>query len=132
MVKDLMTTDVYTLTPKDTITAAADLMKIMSIRHIPIVEKDRLVGLLTHRDYVNNCLAKLTDQDRKKSRDIFSKVPISKIMTRQVRTVTATSKVSQAAKLFLEHKIGCLPVITGDKVAGILTESDFIKAFNAA
>lgn len=127
-VKDLMTSEVHTIAPKDAISLIDDLMQMLNIRHIIVAEDKNLKGVVTQRDFYKNNLSSLTDADGTKSREIFSKVPVSKIMVPNPTTVSPETPLPEAAKILFEKKFGCLPVVEEGKVVGILTESDFVKA----
>jgi acetoin utilization protein AcuB len=110
-----MTRDPETLGPKRTVAEARALMDAGGYRRMPIVDNGRLVGIIS-------------DRDVRRHRDALS-TPIENAMTRDPVTVTVASSVEQAARLMLKHKIGGLPVMEHDKLVGILTTTDVLKAF---
>jgi len=111
-----MTRDPETLGPKRTVAEARVLMDAGGFRRMPIVDNGRLVGIISDRDV------------RRYQRDELS-TPIEKAMTRDPVTLTTATSVEQAARLMLKHKIGGLPVMEHDKLVGILTTTDVLKAF---
>lgn len=127
-VKDIMTRDVFTLNALDSLSAAKDLMNLARIRHIPIVDKTgRFVGLLTHRDILAATISELAGIDRATQEEIEAGIPIHEIMQTDVVTVSLDSSLRDAARMLLEEKYGCLPVICEDKLCGIITEADFLR-----
>lgn len=127
-VKDIMTRDVFTLNYKDSLSAAKDLMNLARIRHIPIVDdKGNFVGLVTHRDILAATVSELAEMDRDTQNAIESGIPVSEIMQLDVVTVAAEMPLQRAAKLLLEEKFGCLPVVCKGKLCGIITEADFLR-----
>lgn len=127
-VKDIMTRDVFTLNKLDNLSAAKDLMDLARIRHIPIVDEDgHFVGLLTHRDILAATISELAGIDRNTQDEIEAGIPIQEIMQTDVVVVSMDVPLKNAARMLLEEKYGCLPVICGDKLCGIITEADFLR-----
>jgi len=127
-VKDIMTKDVFTLNKHDSLSAAKDLMSLARIRHIPVVdEAGRFVGLLTHRDILAATISELAGIDRETQDEIEAGIPIGEIMQTDVVAVDPEMSLKEAARLLLEEKYGCLPVVAGRKLCGIITEADFLR-----
>lgn len=110
-----MTDDPVTLAPDAPVMDAKDLMEGMGFRRIPIVEGERLVGILT-RGIVQ----------RIPGRDIG--VPVSKYMQTEPITIDPYAPLDEAVLLMRQHKIGGLPVVSKGKLVGILTESNVFDA----
>jgi CBS domain-containing membrane protein len=129
-VRDLMTPDPYTLQPRDTLAALYDLMDTHRVRHVPIVDRDgELVGLLTHTDLAMTALGSFSDLPLSQERDLLQRRRIREVMVTEVETVDADTSLAEAASTLFENKIGCLPVVEGNRLVGILTESDFVRRF---
>ncbi len=127
-VSDLMTTNLYTLSESDTLRTAKLAMAEHRIRHIPIVDGDnRFLGVLTQRDVLALTVSSLADLDAEESEALDTTIPLREVMSRNILTVDPKTSLREAAELMLERKIGCLPVVTGDYLIGILTEADFLK-----
>jgi CBS domain-containing protein len=126
-VKDLMTSNVVTLDHNESLATADDLMKLGRIRHILVVDEDGcLAGVLSQRDlFLGGLLKALGYGAHAKARALATMV-VKEAMTAEVITTTPDTSLSEAAQVMLKHKIGCLPVLDEDKIAGILTESDFV------
>jgi CBS domain-containing protein len=123
-----MTKDVFTLNQLESLSAAKDLMDLARIRHIPIVDdQGKFVGLLTHRDILAATISGLAGIDRETQDEIESGIPIREIMQTDVVTVSAELSLKEAARLLLEEKYGCLPVVCEEKLCGIITEADFLR-----
>jgi CBS domain-containing protein len=123
-----MTKDVFTLNQLESLSAAKDLMDLARIRHIPIVDdQGKFVGLLTHRDILAATISELAGIDRETQDEIESGIPIREIMQTDVVTVGAELSLKEAARLLLEEKYGCLPVVCEEKLCGIITEADFLR-----
>jgi CBS domain-containing membrane protein len=129
-VRDLMTPSPFTLGPRDTLAALYDLMDNHRVRHVPIVDADgELVGLLTHTDLAMTALGSLSDLPLSQERDLLQRRRIREVMVTEVETVDPETPLSEAASTLFENKIGCLPVVEGSRLVGILTESDFVRRF---
>ena len=127
-VADIMTKSVYSLRETDTLLSARALMKLQRIRHIPIVTGDTMfIGLLTHRDLLSATVSQLAGVDPETQDEIDAGIPIKEIMRTDLKTVESSATVKSAAELLLNHKYGCLPVVDGGRLVGILTEADFLK-----
>ncbi len=128
LVRDLMATELVTLTEDDTLAHAQRCMARGRIRHLPVVRGRRLVGLLTHRDLLAAAFSIFAEVEASEQRRIFVTVPVVEAMHRDLVTVGPDVPVKQAAAILLENKYGCLPVVdeTHDLV-GILTEADFLR-----
>jgi CBS domain-containing protein len=118
-VADFMTRDLVTVRASDDVALAESLLRLGGIRHLPVVQDGRLVGLLTQRD-----LLRTGEAGRPAARD----VKVSEVMTRDVTTVRPTTGLAQAARMMLERKFGCLPVCDeAGALVGIVTEADFVR-----
>lgn len=127
-VKDMMTTEVFSLKATDTLKTARSMMSLARIRHIPIVGTDNgFIGLLTHRDILQASISRFADVDSSVQDEIDSGIPISEIMREDVTVVSPLLDIRDAAELLLNHKYGCLPVVQDGVLVGILTEADFLK-----
>ncbi len=132
-VKDLMTTKVFTVTPNDLIDRVFFLIHYEKLRHLPVVEKGKVVGIISDRDMYkalgpkSNSKVIETNSDNTELHVVVKKV--RHIMKRGVITVTADTLASEAANLMTEHRIGALPVVEKEKLIGILTSTDILKVF---
>lgn len=119
-VADIMTRDPVTLDEADDLGLADEIFYLGRLRHLPVVRKKKLVGLVTHRDFLK-ALAKRGEQRGKTAL-------AGEVMTRKVTTVSPATPLRKALRTMVRNKFGCLPVVseTGALV-GILTESDAAK-----
>ena len=127
-VSELMSTDLVTLTEDETLAHAQRCMRRGRIRHLPVIRGRRLVGLLTHRDLLSASFSIFAEIGSEEQRRVFVQIPVREVMHRDVTTVRADLAVAQAARILLESKFGCLPVVgEGDRLEGIVTEADFLR-----
>jgi acetoin utilization protein AcuB len=116
-VKSWMVTEVITASPEDTVEEAIQLMRRFSIRHIPIIENGKLVGLVTE----SNLRAYLSSEKLQ--------LPLKEVMILNPITVDPETSIDEAARIIYKYKIGGLPVITEGKLVGIITITDILEAF---
>lgn len=128
LVRDVMTRDVLTLGRNDTLRTADDVMRLGRIRHLPIVEDDgSLAGIVSQRDLFHGGLIKALGYGTHARGRALESLVVKEAMRTEVVTASPDTELRQAARLMLEKKIGCLIVVEGEKIAGILTESDFVR-----
>lgn len=117
-VGQFMSTDLFTVHPEDLVDLAASVMAWEHIRHVPVEdEHGRLVGILTHRTLLR-FMASGAASD--------GPVAVRDIMKHDLLTVSPDTLTIDAIRLMRQHQIGCLPVVDGDKLVGIITESDLL------
>ena len=126
-VKDLMSTELITLELSETLELAGEIMKLARVRHLPVVDGDILVGLVTHRDLLKAQVSVLASLSADERSAIESAVNVASIMNPEVRTIGPNARAVEAGLLMREHRIGCLPVVEGGALVGIVTEADFLE-----
>jgi CBS domain-containing membrane protein len=132
-VRDLMTPSVVNVRPEDTVATAYELMLDNRFRHLVVIDRDGdLVGLLTHRDLLRHSLIERAELPLSLQRTVMRRIRVEEVMTSEVETVEAGRPLEEAASIMFENKYGCLPVVAGSRVEGILTESDFVRFFALA
>lgn len=127
LVRDLMTEKVETVRPDDDLNEVYDLMDARRIRHVPVIEEEELVGLVTQRDLLRGALAEATGLPMSAQRDLLRSVRVETVMIVEPTTVEPDTTLREAGELLMEHKLGCLPVVEGNELVGILTEADFVR-----
>ncbi len=127
-VTELMMDQLYTLKPTNTVHQARDLMLDKQIRHIPIVDNSgKFIGLLTKRDILAASISSLAEINNTEREELEDGIPIAEIMITDVVVAQEDASLLNAAQHLLDQKHGCLPIFRGDKLVGILTESDFVR-----
>jgi CBS domain-containing membrane protein len=131
LVRDLMTLDVMALKPDDTLATLRDVMYDHRIRHMPIVDGEgRLIGLVSQRDLLRNALIEQVRVPDSVEQAVLERLEVRDLMTTEVESVRPDADVRDAAQILLDHKYGCVPVVdAGNRLVGILTESDFVRLF---
>jgi CBS domain-containing protein len=126
-VRDLMTTIVKTLGRNDQLSLADDLMRTGRIRHLPVVDEDGdLCGVVSQRDLFRGALATALGYGEVAQRKLLATLVVKEVMTTDVVTASPATSIGDAARLMLDRKIGCLPVLEDNRLVGIITESDFV------
>lgn len=126
-VGEVMTRKVVTVTENDTIASLDDGFKRFRFRHMPVVDGDKLTGLVTHRDLLHASSSFLSSMAEQRDALIYQQ-PVKLIMQKNVVTVGPGEPLLEAARLMWDSKLGCLPVVEGDDhLVGIVTEADFLR-----
>ena len=127
-VRDVMSKDVATIERNEKLMVADDVMRLGRIRHLPVVDADgALAGIVSQRDLFHSGLVKALGYGTHAQRQALDMLVIKEAMKSEVVTTTPETNLGEAARLMLEKKIGCLVVVEGAKIVGILTESDFVR-----
>lgn len=129
MVEGYMSPNPITVRPDVSLRKAFELLQAHKIRHLPVVEGKRLVGIITDRDLRQQLPSSFAAPDElERSRARSNRVKVGEVMTRQVLAVTPETRAHRAARLMVEHRIGCLPVLRGSTLVGIITTIDLLRA----
>lgn len=128
-VRDFMSTSPISVTPNTSMAEARELMRRRRIRHLLVLEGEQLMGILTDRDIRLNLPSPATSLSIWEINYLLAKMTVKEIMTKSVITVGPDRHARDAVGLMLEHKIGALPVLEGERVVGILTETDMLRVF---
>ena len=127
-VRDIMTSPAMVIGPEATVPAANSLMREHKIRHLPVVENGRLVGMISRGDLREASMTASINADQYELHFMLDKLTVGKLMTRKVHTITPDAFIVHAAELMTEHKIAGLPVVDEKgAVLGIVTESDLLR-----
>lgn len=120
----IMTTELVTLSPSDTLEKARSLMRQHRIRHLPVVDDSgALVGLLTQSDLLAAADSFLRGRDERLPVASF---PVEDVMVTRIASIEPEGSLRRAALYLEKNKIGCLPVVDGGRLVGIVTDTDFV------
>jgi acetoin utilization protein AcuB len=130
LVRNKMTSNVITASPETTLADALKLTRGNRIRHLPVVENNKLVGIVTDRD-LRLAMPPIwaSDTDHALLRDALVTKQVEEVMVTEIITTSPTTPIEDAARKLYEHRIGCLPVMEGEELVGIITETDLLRAF---
>lgn len=127
LVKDWMTPNPVTASPQTSLPDALQLMQQHHIRRLLVTEHNRLVGIATRGDLRAAQPSEATSLSIFELHYLIGRITLDEIMTRDPLTVSPTTTIQEAARLMLKHKVAGLPVISGGRVVGIITESDIFR-----
>jgi len=123
-----MTPNVTTLKRNDKLTIADDIMRLGRIRHLPVLDDDGegVAGIVSQRDLFRGSLARALGYGDHAQRKVLDTLVVKEVMTSDVVTIAPDTALAEAARVMLQRKIGCLPVVEGGRLVGIVTEADFV------
>jgi acetoin utilization protein AcuB len=127
LVRDFMSVALVTVTPIESLGGALDLMRSRRVRHLCVLEHGRLAGIVTDRDLHAALPSPHTGADAFAYRRALDHVKVLRVMVRDPITVTPDTPAIQAVALLRDRRIGCLPVMDGLRLAGIVTRSDCLE-----
>ncbi len=125
----LMTPRPISVPPATSVVEARALMTERRIRHLLVVADDLLVGIVTDRDIRLNLPSPATSLSVWELNHLLAKLTVEQVMTRSVVIVDPARDARDAARIMVERRIGALPVLEDDRVVGIVTETDLLRAF---
>ncbi len=126
-IKDVMTKNPITVNPDTLVLKAQKLMKDKGIQRLPVVDKDRLVGIVTKYDLLEAVPIKGTSANLYDLNIVLSQMKVKDLMKKNPITVTPYTPVEDALRIGQEEKIGSFPVVEDGKLVGIATESDIVR-----
>jgi CBS domain-containing protein len=127
VVKEIMMGSPVTLGPNDSLDLASDVISLGRIRHIPVLDKGRLVGLLSERDLMGAAANRIFGLKQKNRSALLKSVPIKEVMKKRVLTMAPDTPIKEAARLMAEKKIGCVPVLSAGILVGLVTTTDILR-----
>jgi acetoin utilization protein AcuB len=127
LVGERMSQPVINIPPDMPIVDALNLMKRERIRRTPVVKDGQLVGIVSDKDLLNASPSPATSLSVWEMNYLLSKITVRDVMTRKVLTVNEDTPIEQAARIMADNKIGGLPVMRGERIVGIITETDLFK-----
>ena len=128
-VKDFMTRKVVYISPDTTIAHAADLMREQDLHRLPVIENDKLVGLVTEGTIAEASPSKATSLSIYEMNYLLNKTKVKDVMIKDVITVSAYASLEDATYLMYKNKVGILPVVDNDQLYGVITDRDIFAAF---
>jgi acetoin utilization protein AcuB len=129
LVGERMSHPVITIPPDMPIIDVLNLMKRERIRRTPVVKHGKLVGIVSDKDLLNASPSPATSLSVWEMNYLLSKITVKDVMTRKVLCVSEETSIEEAARMMADNKIGGIPVMRGEQVVGIITETDLFKVF---
>lgn len=127
-VRDKMTIDVCTVSPSDPIRVLSRLITDKRLRRFPVMDKGKLVGMATDRDFRNATESSVVLTEKKYHEYLLDTIKVESIMTTSPRFIGPDAGLKEAAEILIDMKVGGLPVVEDGQLVGIITETDLVKA----
>lgn len=125
-----MTPTPITVSPTETLTDAMELMAMKKIRHLPVIDADgKLIGMVTDRDLRRAAPSPFANGSGAEEQAKMDTITVDKIMVRSPWTVTPTTQFREVLMVFVDKKYGALPVLENDRLVGIITPIDVMRAW---
>ncbi len=125
--RDIMTTNVVTLDESEQLDQLDKAMKVFRFRHMPVVQGDRLIGMVTERDLLRVSASTLIPHKGKQDAFLQERFKVRDIMTDEVQSASPDTPLSELAQRMRADKLGCMPIVDENQVVvGIVTEADFV------
>lgn len=128
-VRDCMTADPTTVSPRDSLQKVIELLRRRDIRSVPVVEAGKLVGIVTDRDIRQVAPAYPLFRDEDEIRRYTENLAVTAAMTADPMTISPEAPLVQAAKVLETYRISSLPVVDGEHLVGIISVMDLLRAF---
>jgi acetoin utilization protein AcuB len=129
LIGERMTHPVITFSPDLPIAEALSFMRKEHIQRAPVIQGGKLIGIVSKEDLLNASPSPATSLSMFEMTYLLSKITIKDVMSRDVLTVSEDMPIEEGARIMADNKIGGLPVMRGDQVVGIITETDLFKIF---
>ena len=130
LVRDVMSQPPVTVEPSTLLLDAALMLRASAIRHLPVVDQGRLVGLLTDRDIQRCAPSRLIPISEEAYNAVFAETSVDRVMTREPLAVSPDATLLSAIGMMQQSRYGCLPVVDEGHLVGILTRSDLVEALH--
>jgi CBS domain-containing protein len=127
IVSEIMMGSPVTLKPDDTLDLANDIISLGRIRHIPVVDGGKLIGIISERDLMGAAANRIFGLKQKSKSALLKSVLIKDIMRKRAVTVEPDTPITTAAHLMADKKIGCLPVLSEGALVGLVTTTDVLR-----
>jgi len=124
----IMTKDVITLNTKDNLEKAESLFKKHNIRHIPVVSKAKIIGMLSYTDLLRISFADAVyDDEETVDTMVYNMFSIEQVMAKNLISVSSTTHIKEVAEILSTREFHAIPVVDDDKLMGIVTTTDLIN-----
>jgi acetoin utilization protein AcuB len=125
-----MTSPAITIGPDLGVQDAMAMMRRDKVRRYPVIDRQgNLIGIVSESDLLNASPSDATTLSVWEINYLLSKLTIEKVMTKNVITITRDTPIEEAARIMADNKVGGLPVVEGNKVVGIVTETNLFRIF---
>ena len=130
-VREIMSTDIEVVDRNDNLRTVEERMATKQLRHLPVLEQGEVVGMVTQRDLFKAAMLSAMGYGEKAQQAYLQSVRVKEIMVYPVVTVAPDTSVVEAADMLMNKGIGCLPVVEGHQLIGIVTKTDLLRYLRA-
>jgi CBS domain-containing membrane protein len=127
IVSEIMMGSPVTLKPDDTLDLANDIISLGRIRHVPVVDGGKLIGIISERDLIGAAANRILGLKQRSKSALLKSVLIKHVMRKRVVTVDPDTPITNAAHLMADKKIGCVPVVSEGSLVGLVTTTDVLR-----
>jgi len=124
---EIMNRDLVTVDKQASLRRARRILDQHRIRHLLVVEGKRLVGIVTDRDLRQAAPSSKSPLTISERQEFMDELKVLEVMSRKLITASSTTTIREAAKVMVSEKIGCLPVVDGNQLVGIVTQADLLE-----
>ena len=126
-VSEIMTKDIIALDRSDDLERAEMLFKRYNIRHIPVVNEESIIGMLSYTDLLKISFADVSDDDHNVNTVVYNMFSIEQVMTKNLVCVTSDTTIREVAEILAQNEFHALPIVDDDTLVGIVTTTDLIN-----
>jgi len=126
-VHEIMSTDIEVVDRNDNLQTVEERMATKQLRHLPVLEQGEVVGMVTQRDLFKAAMSSAMGYGEKAQKAYLQRVCVKEIMVYPVITVSPDTSVAAAADMIINKGIGCLPVVDGTQLVGMVTKTDLLR-----
>jgi CBS domain-containing protein len=126
-VRAIMQEKIVTISANESLSTVEDIMRLGRVRHMPVVSGGKLVGVVSERDLLRASLSSLSSHRKNERKAFLYAIEIGRVMSQPPIVIGPDASIEQAARTMADAKIGCLPVVDGDELVGIVTETDVLR-----
>src|SRR6266849_2084463 len=126
-VREIMSKDIEVVDRNDNLRTVEERMVTKQLRHLPVLEQGEVVGMVTQRDLFKAAMSSTMGYGEKAQKAYLQSVRVKEIMVYPVVTVAPDTSVAAAAAMIIDKGIGCLPVVNGTQLVGMVTKTDLLR-----
>jgi len=128
-IRDLMHTDVVTLQADEPLIHAVEVTASEHVRHLPVLHRGRLVGIVSLSDIKHATLSPLVEGNQEEYHQVLHDTPVRRIMRRAPITASPDDSLADVVRLMVDNKIGAVLIVEGGKLVGIVSEIDVLRTY---
>ena len=126
-ISTIMTTDLITIGVNESLETVEKLFKENNIRHIPVVENKKILGMLSYTDLLRISFADITDDEKNVDTFVYDMFTVAQVMAKDVFVVSAYATIKDVSELLSKKEFHALPIVEDNELVGIVTTTDLIN-----